>query len=66
VTFIAEGTISTEQVLQDMVTSVDKKMKIKLPKVLDKQTGQKTLAPFRFSSANWNSNMEVYKESVHK
>ena len=41
-------------------------MKVKLLKVLNKQTGWETSAPFQFSSANWNSDTEAYKESIHK
>ena len=49
-----------------MVAGAEKKMKVKLPKVLNKQTGRETSAPFQFSSANWNSDTEAYKESIHK
>ncbi|KAF8837066.1 hypothetical protein BDN67DRAFT_1014158 [Paxillus ammoniavirescens] len=66
VKFIAKGTINVEQVLADMANSPDGKMKIKLPKVLNKHTGCKTSAPFQFSSANWNSDTAAYQESIRK
>ncbi|KAF8837067.1 hypothetical protein BDN67DRAFT_983500 [Paxillus ammoniavirescens] len=66
VKFIAEGPIDVEQVLADMANSPDGKMKIKLPKVLNKHTGCKTSAPFQFSSANWNSDTAAYQESIRK
>ncbi|KIK75807.1 hypothetical protein PAXRUDRAFT_29040 [Paxillus rubicundulus Ve08.2h10] len=66
VKFIAKGIIDVEQVLADMANSPDSKMKIKLPKVLNKQTGRETLAPFQFLSANWNGDTAAYRESIQK
>ncbi|KIK81740.1 hypothetical protein PAXRUDRAFT_155330 [Paxillus rubicundulus Ve08.2h10] len=60
VKFIAEGIIDVEQVLADMANSPNRKMKIKLQKVLNKQTRRETLAPFQFLSANWNGDMAAY------
>ncbi|KAH0825727.1 hypothetical protein J3R83DRAFT_9931 [Lanmaoa asiatica] len=60
ITFMAEGYMEVKQ-----ERSMDGKPEFKLPKVLNKQTGQETTAPFQFSSANWSSDTIAYRESVH-
>ncbi|KAG6370776.1 hypothetical protein JVT61DRAFT_10978 [Boletus reticuloceps] len=63
---ITEGIIDVDQVLADMASSQDRKLRIKLPKVLNKQTGQALSAPLQFSSANWHRDTMAYKELICK
>ena len=49
-----------------MLESGDGKMKVKLPKVLNKATGRESTAPYQFSSQNWNSKTMAYKSSVNR
>ncbi|KIK80414.1 hypothetical protein PAXRUDRAFT_158774 [Paxillus rubicundulus Ve08.2h10] len=53
VQFITDGTISIEEVLAEMVKSPESKMKIKLPRVLNKATGRESTLPYQFLSTNW-------------
>ena len=64
--FIVDSTIDVEQVLEDMANNTDGKMKVKLPKVLNKVTGRVTSSAFQFSAINWNSDTTAYQESIHK
>ena len=64
--FIVDGTIDVEQVLEDMANNTDGKMKVKLPKVLNKATGRVTSSAFQFSAVNWNSDTAAYQELIHK
>ncbi|KAF9222236.1 hypothetical protein BS17DRAFT_839272 [Gyrodon lividus] len=66
VKFIAQGTIDVEQVLADMANGPDSKMKIKLPKVLNKLTGHESSAPFQFLATNWNGDTAAYREAIQK
>lgn len=49
-----------------MMESGDGKMKVKLPKVLNKATSRKSTAPYQFSSQNWNSKTTAYRLSVNR
>ncbi|KAF9227238.1 hypothetical protein BS17DRAFT_454989 [Gyrodon lividus] len=66
VKFITKGTIDVEQVLADMANGPDSKMKIKLPKVLNKLTGHESSAPFQFLATNWNGDTAAYREAIQK
>ena len=55
-----------EQVLKDMANNADRKMKVKLPKVLNRAMGHVTSLAFQFSAMNWNSDTAAYQESTHK
>ena len=66
VKLITDGTINVDLVLADMASNQDGKLKIKLPKVLNKQTGWEISAPFQFSSLNWNGDTKAYRESICK
>jgi len=61
ITFIAKGVLEGEQ---ENLSTTDGKPKLKLPKVLNKQTGQETTTPFQFSSTNWSGNAAAYRELV--
>ncbi|KIM51398.1 hypothetical protein SCLCIDRAFT_33465 [Scleroderma citrinum Foug A] len=50
--FIVDGTIDVEQVLKDMANNADGKMKVKLPKVLNRAMGRVTSSAFQFSAVN--------------
>ena len=49
-----------------MFESSDGKMKVKLPKVLNKATGRESTARYQFLSQNWNSKTMSYKLSVNR
>ena len=66
VKLVTDGTINVNLVLADMASNQDGKLKIKLSKVLNKQTGRETSAPFQFSSLNWNGDTKAYRESICK
>ncbi|KIJ62071.1 hypothetical protein HYDPIDRAFT_30622 [Hydnomerulius pinastri MD-312] len=66
VQFIADGTISVEEVLAEMAESPDGKMKIKLPRVLNKATGRESTSVYQFSGVNWGGNTVGYKEAIAK
>ncbi|KIJ10191.1 hypothetical protein PAXINDRAFT_16761 [Paxillus involutus ATCC 200175] len=66
VQFIMDGTIKVEQVLTDMTESSDGKMRVVLPKVLNKATGRETSELYMFSATNWGGNTASYKESILK
>ena len=66
VKLVAEGTLSVDQVLVGMAGNQDRKIRIMLPKVLNKQTRWKTTAPFQFLSANWHRDTMAYRESLSK
>ncbi|KAG6374998.1 hypothetical protein JVT61DRAFT_3773 [Boletus reticuloceps] len=66
VEFIRDGVIDIEQVLVDMIDAPDGKMKVKLPKTLNKATGQETLTPYQFSASNWSAGTANYKLSVKR
>ena len=58
---IAEGHLELEP---DIPSGTNGKSKVKLPKVVNKQTGWVTTAPFQFSSANWSSDTTAYRGLV--
>ncbi|KIJ67661.1 hypothetical protein HYDPIDRAFT_165537 [Hydnomerulius pinastri MD-312] len=66
VQFIMDGTINVKQILADMAESPEGKMKVMLPKVLNKATGRETSGPYMFSSTNWGGNTAGYRESIFK
>ncbi|KIK87364.1 hypothetical protein PAXRUDRAFT_152421, partial [Paxillus rubicundulus Ve08.2h10] len=49
VQFITDGMISMEEVLAEMVENPERKMKIKLPRVFNKATGQESMLPYVIS-----------------
>ena len=61
ITFIAEGVLEGKQ---ENLSTTDGKPKLKLLKVLNKQTSRETTAPFQFSSTNWSGDTAAYRESV--
>ena len=50
--FIHDGIIDVEQVLLEMMDTPNGKMKIKLPKTLNKSTRKETSTPYQFSASN--------------
>ncbi|KAG6371004.1 hypothetical protein JVT61DRAFT_10724 [Boletus reticuloceps] len=66
VEFIRDGVIDIEQVLVDMIDAPDGKMKVKLPKTLNKATGRETSTPYQFSASNWSVGTANYKLSVER
>ena len=64
--FVVDGTIDVEQVLEDMANNADGKMKVQLPKVLNRATGHVMSLAFQFLAVNWNSDTTAYQESIHK
>lgn len=49
-----------------MTCSNDRKLRITLPKVLNKQTGQESSTLFQFSSANWYRDTMAYRKLICK
>ncbi|KAN0073642.1 hypothetical protein V8E55_012183 [Tylopilus felleus] len=66
VNFIADGIINIEEVLAEWSQPMNGnlKYKIKLLKILNKQTGRETSGPFQFSAVNWNMDTMAYRKSV--
>ncbi|KAG8219265.1 hypothetical protein J3R82DRAFT_106 [Butyriboletus roseoflavus] len=61
ISLIAEGHLELEP---DILSSTDRKSKVKLPRVINKQTGQVTTTPFQFLSANWSGDTAAYRGLV--
>ncbi|KIJ57930.1 hypothetical protein HYDPIDRAFT_46803, partial [Hydnomerulius pinastri MD-312] len=59
VEFIADRLIDVDEVLASMADNGGK-MRIKLPKVLNKATGKETSGPFMFSVSNWGTQTLAY------
>ena len=53
------------QIILDMAENSNK-MKIKLPKVLNKAMGWESSAPYQFSSQQWNVGTASYKQSIER
>lgn len=49
-----------------MLEANDGKMKIRLPKTLNKATGHETTTPYQFSVQKWNSHTNSYKQSIER
>ncbi|KAI6142999.1 hypothetical protein BKA82DRAFT_4017760 [Pisolithus tinctorius] len=63
ISFIKDSTIDVKEILAE---SSDRKMKIKLPKVLNKATRWETSSMFSFSPLHWGDDTMADKEAVLK
>ncbi|KIJ70648.1 hypothetical protein HYDPIDRAFT_164614 [Hydnomerulius pinastri MD-312] len=66
VLFIMDGTINIEEVLATMAGSPNGRMKISLPKMLNKSTGKESSDPYNVLGTNWGGNTQGYKEAILK